>query len=146
MIPSTHKYSVDAVMIGYKGTRAGSLPQYIANKPDKWGFKLFCQTSSSGIIHDILLYQGASTFFNVALSEEEQTILLGVNVVTTLCETIKEPQLSVVFCDNFFTSFNLVQSLHTALGVKFIGTFDGRQRPDGRRGVDWPIHCEKRGR
>ncbi len=59
---------VDEVMIGYKGTRAGILHQYIENKPDEWGFKVFCRASSSGIIHDLLLYQGASTFFNVTLS------------------------------------------------------------------------------
>ncbi|XP_032436485.1 piggyBac transposable element-derived protein 2-like [Xiphophorus hellerii] len=122
LIPSTHKHSVDEVMVAYKGTRAGTLRQYIANKPVKWGFKLFCRASSSGIIHDLLLYQGASTFFNVALSEEEQALPLGAKVVTTLCKTIKEPQMSVVFCDHFFTSFNLVQYLHTALGVKCIGT------------------------
>ncbi|XP_058602618.1 uncharacterized protein LOC131521686 [Onychostoma macrolepis] len=67
LIPSTYKHSVDEVMIRYKGTRAGTLCQYIGNKPDKWGFKAFCRASSSGIIHDLLLYQGASTFFNVAL-------------------------------------------------------------------------------
>lgn len=122
LIPSTHKHSVDEVMVAYKGTRAGTLRQYIANKPNKWGFKLFCRASSSGIIHDLLLYQGVSTFFNIALSEQEQTLLLGAKVVTTLCKTIKEPQLSVVFFDNYFTSFSLVQNLHTSLGVKCIGT------------------------
>lgn len=121
-IPSTYKHSVDEVMVAYKGTRAGTLRQYIANKPDKWGFKLFCRASSSGIIHDMLLYQGASTFFNVALSEQEQELLLGAKLVTTLCKTIALPRLSVVFCDNYFTSFNLIQNLHSALGVKCIGT------------------------
>uniref|UniRef100_A0A8D0A246 PiggyBac transposable element-derived protein domain-containing protein n=1 Tax=Sander lucioperca TaxID=283035 RepID=A0A8D0A246_SANLU len=58
LIPSTYKHSVDEVMVSYKGTRAGNLRQYIANKPDKWGFKVFCRASSSGIIHDLLLYQG----------------------------------------------------------------------------------------
>lgn len=119
LIPSTYKHSVDEVMVAYKGTRAGTLRQYIANKPDKWGFKLFCRASSSGIIHDLLLYQGVSTFFNVALSEEEQGLLL---VVITLCKTITQPRLSVVFCDNYFTSFNLIQKLNANLGVKCIGT------------------------
>lgn len=32
------------------------------------------------------------------------------------------PRLSVVFCDNYFTSFDLVQNLHANLGVKCIGT------------------------
>uniref|UniRef100_A0A9J7Z3Z2 PiggyBac transposable element-derived protein domain-containing protein n=1 Tax=Cyprinus carpio carpio TaxID=630221 RepID=A0A9J7Z3Z2_CYPCA len=106
LIPSTYKHSVDEVMIGYKGTRAGSLRQYIGNKPDKWGFKVFCRASSSGIIHDLLMYQGASTFFNVTLSEEEQMLPLGAKVVTTLCKTIQQPRLSVVFFDNFLQALN----------------------------------------
>lgn len=58
LIASTYKQSVDEVMVSYKGTRAGTLRQYIANKSDKWEFKIFCHASSSGIIHDLLLYQG----------------------------------------------------------------------------------------
>lgn len=122
LIPSTYKHSVDEVMVSYKGKMAGTLRQYIANKPDKWGFKLFCRASSSGIIHDLLLYQGQSTFFNSDLSEEEQKLPLGTKVVTTLCKTITEPRISVVFCDNFFTCFDLVQSLRANLGIKCIGT------------------------
>ncbi|XP_024858094.1 uncharacterized protein LOC108249818 isoform X2 [Kryptolebias marmoratus] len=120
LIPSANRYSVDEVRVAYEGTRAGSLCQY-ANEPGKWGFKVFCRADSSGIIHDLLLFQGASTFFNVALSDQEQRLPLRAKLVTTLCKTIQQPQLSVVCCDNFFTSFSLVQSLHTSLGVRFIG-------------------------
>ena len=67
------------------------------NEPDKWGYKLFCRASSSGIIRDF--YHGASTFFIAALSEQEQTLFLGAKVVSTPCRIIKQPQLSVVFCD-----------------------------------------------
>uniref|UniRef100_A0A3B4BMG1 PiggyBac transposable element-derived protein domain-containing protein n=1 Tax=Periophthalmus magnuspinnatus TaxID=409849 RepID=A0A3B4BMG1_9GOBI len=121
-IPSTYKRSVDEVMVSYKGTRAGSLRQYVANKPEKWGFKVFCRASSSGIIHDLLVYQGPYTFFSVDLSEEEQELPLGSKVVTTLCKTISQPRISVVFCDNYFISFDLVLSLHANLGIKYIGT------------------------
>lgn len=110
------------MILAYKGTRAGSPRQYIANKPDKWGFKLFCRASSSGIIHDLLLYQGASTFFNITLTEQEEALPLGAKLMTTLCKTITMPRLSIVFCDNYFTSFDLVQNLHANLGVKCIGT------------------------
>lgn len=122
LIPSTYRHSVDEVMVAYKGMRAGILCQYIANKPDKWGFKLFCRANSNDIIHDLLLHRGVSTFFNVALNEQEQALPLGSKVVTTLCKTIKQPQLIVVFCDNYFTNFSLVQILHSSLGVKCIGT------------------------
>lgn len=111
LIPSTYQHSVD---VAYKGTRAGSLHQYIAHKPDKWGFKIFCWASSSGIIHDLLLYQGVSTFFNIALTKQEESLPLGAKLATTLCKT-------VIF-DDYFTSFDLLQNLHANLGVKCIGT------------------------
>lgn len=65
-------------MVAYKGTRACTLSQCIANKPGKWD--LNC---SSAPVHlasswpDLLLYQGASTFFNVALREQEQMLTLA---------------------------------------------------------------------
>ncbi|XP_038591089.1 piggyBac transposable element-derived protein 3-like [Micropterus salmoides] len=131
LIPSTYKHSVGEVMVAYKCTRAGTLGQYIANKPDKWGFKLFCRASPSGIIHDLLLYQGASTFFNVALSEEEQVLPLGAKLVTTLSKTITQPRLSVIFCDSYFTSFDLLHNLHANLGVRCIGAV----QPNGMGGA-----------
>ncbi|KAL2077611.1 hypothetical protein ACEWY4_027115 [Coilia grayii] len=144
LIPSTYKHSVDEVMIAYKGTRAGSLRQYIANKPNKWGFKVFCRASSCGIIHDLLLYQGASTFFNVSLSEEEQVLPLGAKVVTTLCKSIERPRLSVVFFDNFFTSFSLAQNLQASLGLKCTGTV--RQNRTGGAPLMTDKELMKRGR
>lgn len=90
--------------------------------PNKWGFKLLSWASSCGIINDLLLYQGASTFFNLALGDEEQAFPLRAKVVTTLCKTIAQPHLSVVFFDNYFTSFSLIQKLHADLGVRCIGT------------------------
>ncbi len=61
-VNATNQQSVDEVMVAYKGTRAGNLRQYIQSKPDKWGYKLFCRASIDGFIHDILMYQGESTF------------------------------------------------------------------------------------
>uniref|UniRef100_A0A3P9ISN6 PiggyBac transposable element-derived protein domain-containing protein n=1 Tax=Oryzias latipes TaxID=8090 RepID=A0A3P9ISN6_ORYLA len=118
--------SVDEVMVAYKGTMAGTLR-----------FKLFCRASSSGIIHHLMLYQGISTFFNVALTEQEQMLPLGAKVMTTLCKTIKHPELSVVFFDNFFTSFGLIQSLYSSLGVRCIGTV----RPNRTGGA--PLMADK---
>ena len=61
-VEPTTKQSIDEVMVSFKGTTAGSIKQYIQNKPDKFGFKFFCRASSDGFIHDILMYQGATTF------------------------------------------------------------------------------------
>lgn len=118
-IPATNAQSVDEVMVTYKGTRAGNLRQYIANRPNRFGFKLFCRASSSGIIHDFLLYQGSTTFFNMTTDDDKN--LFGAKVVSTLCKTIKEPESTVVFCDSFFTSYALVESLKDNLGVRCVG-------------------------
>lgn len=122
--PPTNRQSVDEVIVAYKGTRAGKLRQYIQNKPDKWGFKIFCLGSSSGIIHEFILYQGATTFFNIQEEEHAhlglEDLLLGANVVSILCSSITHKEETVVFYDNFFTTFNLVKMLHTNLGLRSV--------------------------
>ncbi|XP_041664121.1 piggyBac transposable element-derived protein 2-like isoform X2 [Cheilinus undulatus] len=123
LIPATNRQSVDKVMVAYKGSRAGNLLQ---NKLDKWGFKIFCRGSSSGIIHDFILYQGATTFCNI--QEEEvahlglEDLHLGAKVVSILCNTIANKEATVVFYDDFFTSHTLVKMLHTNLGIRSVGT------------------------
>uniref|UniRef100_A0A672KYQ5 PiggyBac transposable element-derived protein 3-like n=2 Tax=Sinocyclocheilus grahami TaxID=75366 RepID=A0A672KYQ5_SINGR len=125
LIPPTNRQSVDEVMVAYKGTRAGKLRQYIKNKPDKWRFKIFCRASSIGIIHDFILYQGATTFFNIQKEEHAhldlEDLSLGAKVVSILCNTITHKEATVVFYDNFFTSFDL-KTLHTNLGLRSVGT------------------------
>lgn len=118
---SNHQ-SVDEVMVPYKGTRAGTLRQYVKNKPHKWGFKIYCRSSSSGIVHDLLLYQGTTTFCDEDLPENEKDFLLGEKVMLVLCRSIPDPSSCVVFCDNFFTSYKLVKKLESLIGIKCLGT------------------------
>ena len=112
-IPETPPQSVDEVMVAYKGTRAGNLRQYIRNKPDKWGYKFFCRASIDGIIHDILMYQGMTTFtaHPRQLSEEEKSMKMSAKVVLTLVHTFKHPEKRSVYADNFFTGIQLVEHL-----------------------------------
>lgn len=35
------QYSIDEMMMPYKGKKAGNRRQYLPNKPKKWGFKNF---------------------------------------------------------------------------------------------------------
>lgn len=49
-IKEEHKYTIDEMMVPYKGTRAGSRRQYIKNKPVKWGFKIYVRAGVSGMI------------------------------------------------------------------------------------------------
>lgn len=120
--PASCKQSVDEVMVHYKGTGAGNPRQYISNKPDKWGFKLFCRARSTGIIHHFLVYQEKSTFFNIPQSEEDKAMLIGERVVTTLCKTVQCPESTVVFCDNYLTSEKLIQTLAETTKIRCLGT------------------------
>ena len=123
-IPETPHQSVDEVMVAYKGTRAGNLRQYIQNKPHKWGYKFFCRASIDGIIHDILMYQGQTTFTThpVQLSEEEKSMNMSAKVVLTLVQTLKHPERKSVYADNFFTSIGLVEHLRDIYKCRYVGT------------------------
>ncbi|CAH1991505.1 unnamed protein product [Acanthoscelides obtectus] len=65
-------FSIDEMMIAYKGKKAGSLRQYMPKKPNKWGFKMFVRAGVSGIVQDFLIYTGSSTFDEILFSKEEQ--------------------------------------------------------------------------
>nr|XP_047124050.1 piggyBac transposable element-derived protein 3-like [Hydra vulgaris] len=48
--------SVDEIMVAFKGR--SFLKQYVPNKPNKWGFKLWGRCGVSGYLYDFDLYQG----------------------------------------------------------------------------------------
>ncbi|XP_066941185.1 piggyBac transposable element-derived protein 3-like [Macrobrachium rosenbergii] len=123
-VAETPLQSVDEVMVAYKGTTAGNLRQYVAKKPDKWGFKLFCRSSVDGFIHDILMYQGATTFqsHHTSLSEEEEKLPVTNKFVIALVKTLKDPENSTVYADNYFTSIALVEYLRSQYSCWYVGT------------------------
>lgn len=104
------KYSIDEMMIPYKGRKAGKRKQYVKMKPKKWGFKNFVRAGVSGIIYDFILYGGDDTFRGLTFSEKEATIGLGGMVVLALCQTIKKKP-AIVYADNFFMSPELTYIL-----------------------------------
>ncbi|GAA6227529.1 piggyBac transposable element-derived protein 3-like [Lates japonicus] len=111
--PQTPKQSVDEVMVAYKGKTAGNLRQYIKNKPDKWGFKLFARASEDGFIHDMVLYQGKTTLeaHDVPLMPEQKVLGATSQIVAVLASTMSSPTTTAIFADNFFTSMELVRYL-----------------------------------
>ena len=123
-VKETPQQSVDEVMVGYKGTMAGNLRQYIANKPDKFGYKLFCRASIDGFIHDVIMYQGKTTFSShpVELTEEEEEQLLSSKIVISLCKTLQDPANSAIYADNYFTSIHLVEFLRDKFQCRYVGT------------------------
>lgn len=66
------------------------------------------------MVHDLLLYQGVSTSMlsSCWLWQSSDNVM----------EIHKQPHLSVVFFDNFFASFDLIQKLQTEMGIRCIGT------------------------
>ncbi|XP_051982308.1 piggyBac transposable element-derived protein 3-like [Xyrauchen texanus] len=111
--PQTPKQSVDEVMVAYKGKAAGNLRQYIKNKPDKWGFKLFARASEDGFIHDMVLYQGKNTLeaHGVPLTPEQTAMGVTSQIVSVLASTMPSSTTTAIFADNFFTSLEIVRYL-----------------------------------
>nr|XP_008278366.1 PREDICTED: piggyBac transposable element-derived protein 3-like [Stegastes partitus] len=120
-IESENQFSIDEMMVPYKGKKAGSLRQYLPSKPKKWGFKIFVRAGVSGFVYDFMVYTGKSTF-DGALQTPEKEFGLGGNVVLQLCRTIRNPCDCVVYFDNFFTSLSLISHLRESMGLRSLGT------------------------
>ncbi|KAK3926008.1 PiggyBac transposable element-derived protein 3 [Frankliniella fusca] len=114
--------SIDEITIGYKGSYAGTLKQYNPKKPTKWGFKFFGLASSSGQVYDFLPYCGSTTFLNCGLSEEELKMGVGAQSVISLCKSIKDPDNTIVFFDNWFNGLNLLAYLREKYNLLALGT------------------------
>ena len=115
------KYSIDEMMIPYKGRKAGKRKQYVKMKPKKWGFKNFVRAGVSGIIYDFLLYGGDDTFRGLTFRDKEASIGLGGKVVIALCQTIRQKP-AIVYADNFFMSPELTHILREEYGILSLGT------------------------
>ncbi|KAJ8969902.1 hypothetical protein NQ314_001536 [Rhamnusium bicolor] len=94
-----------------KGTKTGSLRQYMPKKPKKWGLKMFVRAGASGIVYDFFLYTGSTTFDNMIFSEKESYLGSGGKVVVHLYKIIPHPRKSTVYFDNWFTSLELITLL-----------------------------------
>ena len=93
--------SIDESMTKFKGR--SSLKQYMPMKPVKRGVKLWTRCDSkTGYVYDTRIYCGKEN------SCQEGT--LGERVVKTLCSTIRNQQVALVF-DRFFTSTSLMHTL-----------------------------------
>ena len=122
-IPQTPKQSIDEVMVEYKGNMAGYLRQYIRSKPAKWGYKLFSRASFDGIIHDMIMYQGQTTFPShpLPLEEDEKMMPQGSQVVSVLARSMTSNEMTGIYADNYFTSLNLVRHLKKK-NIRYTGT------------------------
>lgn len=151
-IESENQFSIDEMMVPYKGIKAGSLRQYLPSKPHHWGFKIFVLAGVSGMVYDFLVYTGKSTFG--AEQGPAKELGLGASVVVELCKTINNPMECVVYFDNFFTTLPLIVHLNESLGLRSLGTIrknrlkgchledDHKLKSQGRGSFDYRVDNE----
>ena len=107
---------IDEQMIPFKGRL--DLKQYMKGKPNPWGIKLFFLCGESGMPYNFIAYQGKTT----KLPEKYNHLGLSGSLVMSLLEnTIHQHCNYRLFFDNYFTSPNLIQELHSK-GVYCTGT------------------------
>lgn len=132
------KFSIDEMMIPYKGRKSGSRKQYMKDKPKKWGFKNYVRAGISGMIYDFILYGGEDTFRFHSYMDQEASIGFGAQIVIALCQSIKTKP-ATVFCDNFFSSPELFHILRENYGIFALGTI----RINRIRGAEKVLPTEK---
>lgn len=109
--------SVDEVMVAFKG-RSG-LKQFMRNKPHRWGFKLWARAGIDGMLHDWDVYQGSKK--SDQTQSQKSTLGVAGDVVFTMAEKLKTGDNFIIFADNFFSSFRLVNALKER-SIWYIGT------------------------
>lgn len=122
-------HSVDEIMIAFKGRSL--LRQYLPNKPNKWGFKLWGRSGYSGFLYDFDVYQGKET-----KSSRTSTYGVGASVVINMTSSLPSGHNFKVFADNFFTSLPLLDVLKER-AIWFAGTIRIN------RMNNCPLLCEK---
>ncbi|KAK9977045.1 hypothetical protein ABG768_018866 [Culter alburnus] len=138
-IESKNQFSIDEMMVPYKGIKAGSLRQYLPSKPHHWGFKIFVRAGVSGMVYDFLVYTGKSTF-GAEQGPAKEPSTTQWSVLSTL--TI------------FFTTLPLIVHLNESLGLRSLGTIrknrlkgchledDHKLKRQGRGSFDYRVDNE----
>lgn len=117
-IPMECKLSLDEQICSTKGRH--HLKQYNPMKPHKWGFKLFMLCDTSGFSYNFEIYNGASNFFT-RLQPGEQDLGASSNIVVRLARIIPKNKNYQLYCDNYYTSIPLFETL-TNQGIFMLGT------------------------
>ncbi|XP_016655726.1 piggyBac transposable element-derived protein 3-like [Acyrthosiphon pisum] len=102
----TRELSVDESMIKFKGR--STIKQYNPMKPIKRGYKLWCIADQNGYIMKFTVYQGK----NETLEKEFENTNLGERIVLQLTKPFWN-ESRIVFFDNYFTTFSLLEKLRT---------------------------------
>ena len=109
------KNSIDEIMVPFKGRFSG-IKQYMREKPNARGFKIWCRTGTNGMLYDFEVYQGR----NADMVKTSEFGLAG-ETVMKLCASLPKQKNHKVHADNFFTSIPLVNQLDKD-GIQYVGT------------------------
>lgn len=107
-IPLTQHLCVDEQMCATK--MKAIIRQYLANKPHKWGFKLFVLSDSYGFSYRFEVYGGAGD--NVILPGTPD-LGAAANVVVRLSKILPDFKNHIMYFDNFYTSLPLLTYLRS---------------------------------
>ncbi|KAH8022498.1 hypothetical protein MRX96_054168 [Rhipicephalus microplus] len=112
--PSEHN-SIDEQIIPFTGRVAAK--QFIRNKANPEGVKVFLRCSAESMARDFELYQGKGT----GVPEEHKSLGLGGSIVMRLVKDLPLCRNFKCYFDNYFTSVGLLQELK-CIGIWAVGT------------------------
>ncbi|CAK1593285.1 unnamed protein product [Parnassius mnemosyne] len=110
------RLSIDEQMCA---TKVGHfLKQYLPNKPQKWGFKLFVLCNLSGFAYRFIIYSGKEA--NEGSSNSQNLGVVG-QTVMNLLSVVPRQRNHIVYFDNYYTSLPLMCIL-AKQGIHSLGT------------------------
>ncbi|CAK1578837.1 unnamed protein product [Parnassius mnemosyne] len=110
------RLSIDEQMCA---TKVGHfLKQYLPNKPQKWGFKLFVLCNLSGFAYRFIIYSGKEA--NEGSSNSQNLGVVGQTVMNFL-SVVPKQRNHIVYFDNYYTSLPLMCIL-AKQGIHSLGT------------------------
>lgn len=107
--------SIDEQMVPFTGRVVAK--QFVKEKPNPEGIKVFVRCSADGLAHDLEIYQGKGT----GVSENHSHLGVGDSVATRLVEHALHGHNMTVYMDNYFSSVPLSQELKE-VGILASGT------------------------
>ena len=142
LVPIEESLSVDEQICATKLRH--HLKQYMANKPHKWGFKLFFLCGVSGYAYAFEVYTGQENNPNER-PRNEPDFGASSNVVVRLARNVPNFKHHKIYFDNYFTSLPLLVYLHNR-GIFSLGTVRRNRIPNCKLPTDQQLKKEPRGK
>ncbi|XP_038123402.1 piggyBac transposable element-derived protein 3-like [Cyprinodon tularosa] len=108
-------HTIDEQMIPFTG-RIG-MKQYLKNKPQKWGIKVYTRAGVSGLVYDFEVYTGKGTVTN------ERGLGVAGEVVLRLVSEVPKGLNYRCYFNNWFTSPELIVELKK-MGIQTVATIN----------------------